>query len=283
MPINLYTDWFNQVNEQRLYDDLINETIQFYGIDCFYMPRTSESSFDLMFGEDPTSKFTEAYPVEIYVQSVDDFEGGALFSKFGLEVKKQARFLITNRSFGKNVPSTYKRPREGDLIWMSNFKALFEIKYADEEYFFYTFGNSNIYGYSMIVEKFRYSNERISTETEVDDEMDAIVPTYDFQMANDSTTHGTYQFGELVSQGNTANATVVSWDLPSLLLRLKHINGTFANTLQIVGANSNASYILANNTIVDDTNRVVDDNRRLQVQANGILNWSENNPFGEPT
>ena len=282
MPVNLYTDWFQQVNEQRLYEDLICETVQFYGVDTFYMPRTSESNTDLLFGEDPTSKFTEAYPVEIYVQSVDDFEGGALFSKFGLEVKKQARLLITKRSFNKNIPSTYVRPREGDVLWMPNFRALFEIKYADEEYFFYTFGNSKIYGYSLVVEKFRYSNEKIATDVAtIDDAVDTIVSAFDFNMSANGGS-GTYTVGELVTQGNTANATVVTWDLPTLLLRLKHINGTFANGIVILGNESGATFVLANNVINDDTNKALDDNRRIQVSAETILNWSEDNPFGEP-
>ena len=285
MPTNLYFDFFHNKAEQDLYDELINETVQIYGIDTYYMPRTSESGFDLLFGEDPTSKFTEAYPVEVYVQSVDEFEGGELFSKFGLEVKKQARFLVTKMSFGKNVPSTYNRPQEGDLLWMTNFKALFEIKYVDEEHFFYTFGNNKIYGYSLVCEKFRYSNERVNTDVpHIDDHVDEIVPAFDFFMNTAAPHTSTYQQGELVTQATTnANAVVVVWNVPTGILTLKHINGTFANGINIVGQTTQASYMLANNEIREDVNKPLADNLRLATGANTILNWNENNPFGEPS
>ncbi len=291
MPVNHYLDFFNNIAEQRLYEDLIHETVQFYGIDAIYLVRDSESSLDLLFGEDPTSKFTTPYPVEVYVQSVDNFEGGELFSKFGLEVKKQARFLIPNRSFQRSVaqysPNNFNgaqnpliRPREGDLIWMKNFNALFEIKYADEEHFFYTFGNSKIYGYSLVCEKFRYSNERINTSIpEIDNTMDTIIPSFSYTMkANGS---GNYVSGELVSQPN-ANGVVVSWDLPSLTLTLKHINGLFVVNTAVTGANSNTSFILANTSIIDDVNRHLENNLDIEDEGKSILTFTETNPWGEP-
>jgi Virus neck protein len=286
VPTNLYFDNFTANNEQRLYDDLINECVQIYGIDAFYMPMTSDSKIDLLFGEDPTKIFTSAYPVEVYVQSVDNFEGGELFSKFGLEVKKQARFLVTRRSFQKNIPSQFTRPQEGSLLWLPNFQALFEIKYTDEEMFFYTFGNTKIYGYSMICEKFRYSNERINTDIDqIDDTMDTVVTAYNYLMANVGT--GSYLQGELVFQGTnaaaaTANASVVSWNLPSGTLVLKHVQGIFTVNSNIVGTISGAQYNLLSSNTRQDVNSLLDNNSELQQEANAVLNWTENNPFGEP-
>ncbi|MEK9695656.1 MAG: hypothetical protein VW270_07800 [Candidatus Poseidoniales archaeon] len=63
---------------------------------------------------------------------VDEFEGEDLFTKFGIEVRKQVRFIMPNRAFKQRVPSEYKRPREGDILCLSNFKALFEIKFVNE-------------------------------------------------------------------------------------------------------------------------------------------------------
>ena len=279
---NKYFDLYYNPAEELLYSDLINETINIFGVDCYYMPRTSESSLDLLFGEDPTAKFGAAYPIEVYVQSVDNFEGGELFSKFGLEVRKQARFLLATRAFKKVFGSQYDRPREGDLIWMKNFNALFEIKFADEEHFFYTFGNTKIYGYSLVCEKFRYSNERIATEIpEIDDTMANITPAFAYTMSNVNAS-GSYQLGELVYQPN-ANGTVVSWDVPSLTLVLQHVNGTFLVNTNIVGANSLASWTCANTKTLDDINRHLDNNLDIQAEANAVLSWSEDNPFGIPT
>lgn len=185
MPTNRYFNYYNDRADQRLMDDLINECVQIHGIDAYYMPRSSMSNFDPLFGDDPTRSFTDAYPVEVYVQSVDQFEGGELFSKFGLEVKKQAKFLVTRRSFHKNIPRTYVRPREGDIVWMSNFKAFFEIKYVDEEHFFYPFGNNNgVYGYSMLTEKWNFAQEKVDTgNLDIDDTVhDKLIVSYTFFM-----------------------------------------------------------------------------------------------------
>jgi hypothetical protein len=300
---NKYFNNFNDKAEQRLYEDLLHECVQTYGIDALYLVRDSESQIDLLFGEDPTSKFTRSYPVEVYVQSVDNFEGGELFSKFGLEVKKQARFLIMNRAFQNSVaaesPSNYPhqtdittqyinqnavkilfRPREGDLLWMKNFHALFEIKFCDEEHLFYTFGNSKIYGYSMVCEKFRYSNERIVTGVaDLDDTINSVIPAFNFTMVANGA--GAFTEGELVYQPG-ANATVISWDLPSLTLTLKHINGIFHVNTAIVGQNSRASYVLASTAIIDDVNRNLDNNAQLEAEGQSIINFSEDNPFATP-
>jgi Virus neck protein len=280
MPTNHYFDLFRNPAEQELYNELIKETIYTYGIDCQYLPRTSQSSQDLLFGEDPTSKFTEAYPTAVYVQSVDNFEGGELFSKFGLEVRKQARFLISKDNFRHDIPSTYTRPREGDLVWMKNFAALFEIKYVDEEYFFYNFGNKNIYGYSLVCEKFRYSNELVDTGvTDLDNTVDTVVPSFEYIMANTGT--GTFQFGELVSNGNSS-ATVTTWNLPTFSLSLKHIQGEFVVGDLIIGANSNAQFTVANTAILNDVNNGMSNNELIENQGENIISFTETNPFGEP-
>jgi len=184
MPTNHFFDHYHDVADQRLMDDLINEVVQNYGIDTYYLPRSSLSNFDPLFGDDPTRKFTEAYPLEVYVQSVDEFEGGELFSKFGLEIKKQAKFICTRRAFRKNVPNTLIRPREGDILWMSNFKAFFEIKYVDEEHFFYTFGENGIYGYSMICEKWNFAQEKVDTgNLDIDETVrERLITSYNFTM-----------------------------------------------------------------------------------------------------
>jgi len=150
VPTNIFFNNFNARNEQSLYEELIGEVVQIYGIDSYYLPRESESSFDLMFGDDPTKKYDSAYPVEVYIKNVDEFEGGVFFTKFGIEVKKQVRLILPNRAFKQRVPSTYSRPREGDLLWLTNFNALFEIKFVKEENFFYAFGQEHLYGYELV-------------------------------------------------------------------------------------------------------------------------------------
>ena len=58
MPTNVY---FNHAvkSEQDLHEDLVVESLRFYGHECFYLPRTIVDE-DELFGEDTSSKFGDA-------------------------------------------------------------------------------------------------------------------------------------------------------------------------------------------------------------------------------
>ena len=60
--------------EQQLIENLYTEAIKIYGFDVFYIPRTLVN-VDKIFNEDELSKFTSAHSIEMYLQSVDGFEG----------------------------------------------------------------------------------------------------------------------------------------------------------------------------------------------------------------
>ena len=287
MSINHYFNNFNSKAEQRLYEDLIGETIKIWGIDSFYIPRTSDSQIDLIYGEDPTKVFESAYPVEVYVKNVDNFEGQELFSKFGLEIQNQIRFLMPTRAFNQRVPSSFGgRPREGDLLWLTNFQALFELKYVNQQNFFYAFGNQNFYGFELVCERFRYSNERVETGiSEIDTAADNNSFVYNFTVQNSGS--GTYAYNETVYQGTslnaaTATAKVVSWDVPSVTIQLKDIKGVFTSGQFIVGASSNARYSMNTSNMFADINMPLSNNDEFNSLSSSILDFSEHNPFGEP-
>lgn len=286
MPQNHFFNYFNSKPEQNLYDDLINEVIGQYGITSFYLPRSSESSVDLIFGDDPTKKFDEAFPLCVYVKNVDNFEGQELFSKFGLEITHQMRFIVANREFSRFVPPTYSRPREGDLLWLTNFQALFEIKFVNQQHFFYAFGNQKFYGFELVCERFRYNNEDVHTgRIDIDDAVDSQSIAYSYIMG----ANGAFSYfeDEQVYQGAnlavaTATAEVISWDKPSLTLKLHEIKGEFIDGQPIVGVQSGATYTLNTYDGLDNTNNMLDNNSELESLANGIINFSEGNPFGNP-
>jgi hypothetical protein len=287
---------FNSGADQRLHEDLLNEFVQTWGMDMVYIPRTSSSNagFDLLFGDDPTKAYSgNNYTIECYVLSVDNFEGGELFSKFGLQVKKQARLLMPNRAFKRETLGALTRPQEGDLIWMANFRALFEIKFVDEEYFFYDFGKgaaapgaeNEFYGFQLIIEKFRYNDETVTTGIDaIDDTINSVAFMYNFTMANTGT--GTYSLGETVYQGaNVAaancTAVVAGWNIPTATLQLKTVKGLFVSNTHIVGANSAATWNLVSYNILDSVNHQLSDNQDISTAANNVLNWQETNPFGD--
>ena len=97
MPRNVF---FSQAvkSEQNLYEDLIVESLQIYGQDIYYVPRTLVNR-DSILGEDPASKFDDAYLMEAYIENTDGFEGaGDLMSKFGLEIRDEAKPDLVSRS-----------------------------------------------------------------------------------------------------------------------------------------------------------------------------------------
>jgi hypothetical protein len=157
-------------SEQNLTENLIIESIRQYGREFYYIPRTLVAP-DLIFGEDPLSKFENAYMIEGYLDNVDNFGGqGAFMSKFGMFIEEQGQITISRArweqlvgQFGTTViPS---RPAEGDLIYFPLSKGLFEIKYVEHQNPFYQLGR--LYVYKLKIELFQYSSERI--DTEVDD------------------------------------------------------------------------------------------------------------------
>jgi len=94
---------------------------------------------------------------------------------------------------------------------------------------------------------------------------------------------GTYQFGDIirgVSTGTTAIAA--SWDKPTLTMRARSLTGKFAPGEMIIGAGTtfgSVAYIL--NTINYDDDDPFEQNQEIQSAASTILDFSENNPFGE--
>jgi len=271
---------FGSGQEQKLYEDLANEFVQIMGKDMIYIPRMSDSASgpDLLFGDDPTKVYKTNYTIECYVQSVDSFEGGEIFSKFGMQVKKQARFLMPNRAFQREVAGAYSRPREGDLLWIPTFKALFEIKKVDEEYLFYDLNKTDFYAFSLIVEKFRYNDEKVITDVqEITDVVNRQAFAYQFVLAPGGS--GTYSLGETVSQNTGATALVVSWNLPTQSLVLKQIQGLFLPNTSIIGVSSGANWRLVSYNQIQSVNDQLSNNQLIEQDANTVLNFSETDPL----
>lgn len=154
-------------NEQRLVEDLIIEAIQIKGHDIYYMPRTTVTP-DHILGEDIMSKFTQVYPIEMYLNNVQGWEGdGELMSKFGIQVTDQATFVVSKRRWEDAVASQATslqlplRPAEGDLLYFAKTKAFFEIKYVNHLDPFFQIGK--FYVYSLQCELYQYSSETIDT------------------------------------------------------------------------------------------------------------------------
>ena len=103
MATNAYFNNYDYSNEQTLIDDLVIESIQIYGIDTYYLTRSLQA-VDNILNEDDLSIFNTSYEMEMYVKSVDGFQGeGDFLSRFGLQIRDQVTFTVAMRTFEKNV------------------------------------------------------------------------------------------------------------------------------------------------------------------------------------
>ena len=83
----------DSTSEQKLIEDLTEETIRSMGREVYYIPRTLINK-DPIFGEDTLSQFNTSYKIEMYVNSAGGFEGqGDIVSKFGIEIKDRVSFI----------------------------------------------------------------------------------------------------------------------------------------------------------------------------------------------
>lgn len=240
MPLNsLFPS--GTTSEQNLVESLIIESIRQYGKEFYYIPRKFVA-LDELFGEDPLSKFQNAYQIEGYLDNVDSFGGqGTFMSKFGMFIEEQGQITIARTRwdnlvgrFGQTVLPN--RPTEGDLIYFPMSKGLFEIKYVEHQNPFYQLGR--LYVYKLKVELMQYSSERIETDIQ---EINQIALDMTFDVLNT----------EQVVPYNTNDYLTPEYTQ-------EFANGEAA-----------------------PARRDFFDNPKIKEEASGILNLDENNPFGE--
>ena len=129
----------------------------------YYIPRKL-NNYDEVYGADDQSSYESAYPIEIYIKSVDGFTGDREFmSKFGVEIRDQVIFSVAQRIFNEEVGefTTQVRPNEGDLIYFPLNQKCFQIKYVNKFEMFYPLGK--LYTWEMTCELFEYSGEKMNT------------------------------------------------------------------------------------------------------------------------
>jgi len=168
--------------EQGLVQDLINEQLRMYGLECHYIPRKLMTSSTIM-KEVTESRFDQAFPLEAYLMNVDGYAGqGDILTKFGVRVTTEATFVISRERFEESVApfleqqeddyEVSNRPREGDLLFSPLGKKLFEIKYVEFEKPNYQLRKN--YTYQLTCEVFEYEDEVIDTNVNT---IDSVVQT----------------------------------------------------------------------------------------------------------
>lgn len=163
MATNFFFNNFQASQEQLLLENLIIESIKIYGQDMYYIPRKL-NKYDDVYGADDQSSYESAYPMEMYIKSVDGFTGdGEFMSKFGIEIRNQVIFSMAQRVFNEEVGefTTQVRPNEGDLIFFPLNQKCFQIKYVNKFEMFYQLGA--LQTWEVTCELFEYSGELLNT------------------------------------------------------------------------------------------------------------------------
>ena len=89
--------------EQKCMENLIVESIEIYGQDIYYVPRTIVNRDDV-FAEDSDGKFESAKPIRAYVNNVEGWEGqGELLTKFGIRIEDKTTFIFSRESLKKKL------------------------------------------------------------------------------------------------------------------------------------------------------------------------------------
>ena len=248
--------------EQNLVEDLIVESLRMYGHNCFYLPRSIVNE-DTILGDAADSSFDDAYEVEMYLDGVEGFEGeGDLYSKFGVEVRDTATFVISKRSWERFISldanlATGLRPNEGDLIYFPLSKSVFEIKFVEHENPFYQMGK--LFTFKMTCDLFEYSGEDFNTGVgALDTDLDlAQAAGIELTLADTSTVRD-FIVGETVSQLVTDTVVitgeVVSWSETTNKLYISKIQttDTTGNYQSFVLTDTTAGRIIAEDTLDGD-------------------------------
>ena len=271
--------------EQKFIENLIVETIEIYGQDIYYVPRTIVNR-DTVLGEDADSQFDSAKAIRAYVNNVEGWEGqGELLSKFGVRIEDKTTFIFSREKFKEHVDDSVTlnvegRPNEGDLIYFPTTKHLFEIQFVEAEKPFYQLGKG--YVWECQCELFEYSDEDLDTGIA---EIDAIEAAFANAITVNFATGGSGDFtvGEIVA-GGTSNVTaeVKAWDSTTRQLQVFNRSGVFTIPETVTGQTSSAAWTSASYNTLNNVNTAnsIDQNADFETLDNDIIDFTETNPFG---
>ena len=281
-------------SEQNLYEDIIIESLKIYGQDVYYLPRDLVGE-DRVFGHDVPSRFNSSHKIEMYIENVEGFEGeGDLFTKFGVEIRDEATFVVSRRRWEQTVKRydneiSGDRPREGDLIYLPLSNSIFQINHVEHEQPFYQL--SNLPTFKLRAQLFEYNDEDLDTGVEVIDDIERdYAYTYILTLDSDSQT---IEIGQTATQTLTDGTLMVGevskWSDSDNKLHLIHVGAsdgkyhTFtAGTIVLSGdhrldSNYTVSAIAEDNKISEN-----EQNTDFQTDALNFLDFTETNPFGDP-
>jgi hypothetical protein len=289
-------------SEKHLLEDILIEAMKIYGHDTYYIPRKI-IQMDRILNEDFLSQFDKAFKIEMYVESIDGFEGdGKLVSKFGLEIRDQITVVVSRRRWNSLIgkfgyTENSQRPREGDLVYFPMTSGLFEIKWVEDKQPFFQLNNTPTF--KMTCELYEYGNQNINTGVpEVDNvqQVSSQVWRAYVDFLNDKA-HTPDEFCTItLPSGITGSAKFLSVAQYTSLTAasfgsLVFDDGQFHNitvgttfTGQETGTVSTVTQLidLGDGDAMTFPNDYAAQNSSFGIQGNNFIDFSEDNVFGEP-
>lgn len=265
--------------QQDMADDLVTEFIKIGGMDLIYIKRESNEDTlkrHSLFGEDYIGEFKKRYPIEMYLENADGWEGeGDLLSKFGVILRDTGRFTVSKRRFQQET--LMERPLEGDLLYIPLTNSLFEITYISTESPFYQFGNR--YTYTITVELFQYSEEKFSTGiSDIDRITEFNAFNIDFNV-DDIANLDNFVDGESVTvEGTSFGGTIEDLDG---FVHVSDVTDANAPTNGIlVGSDSGTTVGISAADSFEMRNNPFAQNELFEEGGGDVIDNSESGPYG---
>ena len=286
-------------SEQNLYEDIVIESLKIYGQDVFYLPRDIVNE-DTILGDDIPSRFNSSHIIEMYIENTEGFDGeGALFTKFGVEIRDEATFVVSRRRWSAAVKQmdaevTAVRPLEGDLIYLPMTKKLFQITMVEHEQPFYRLQNLPVFKLRCTL--FEYNDEDLDTGvTDIDKIEKDYAYTYILTLnRNSDFIEAGHKATMILDSASSLTMTgeVTKFSDSDSKLHLVHVgasDGTYRNfitnrTITISG--DTTTRLVADSdftvTAIAEENSISENEQNdFFSSGSSFLDFSENNPFGD--
>ena len=242
----------SMTNEQSMVESLVIESIQIAGFNGYYLPRVLDN-VDNIFGDAQKESFEKAYELEMYFDSPDDALADSVdyISYFGFEVRDSCDFVFSVKRFqdleipdpNRTDARKLESPLEGDLIYLPFTNSIFEIKFVEDWSPFFQLGAN--YTYKALCRLFIFDNQDFD----------------DLKL---------YRYNDDSEQSEEVS---IDTDLES---------GTdaFSNLSTIAQKQTAALQQIEN---IDEDNEVnpFDQADTFQSEGTNLLDFTEDNPFGE--